>query len=105
MDAIAKTEDFLKQLTQQSIIFSRTNPDGELVLWVVNVTDSQVDTIKQNGGLASVEQNVIIASDMAAVPVPTEPAQLFEAKKAKRDIQYTTQLKAGYDLRTISQPQ
>jgi len=103
-DPVAKTEDFLKQLTRQSTIYSHTDPDGEFVLWLVNVTHSQVDTIKQNEGVDSVEPNFIIAEDFAAVPVPTEPAKLSEANKAKRDIQYATQLNAGYDLKMISQP-
>jgi hypothetical protein len=84
-DAVAKTEDFLKQLTRQSTIYSHTDPDGEFVLWLVNVTDSHVDTIKQIEGVDSVEPNVIIAEDFAAVPVQTEPAKLSEANKAKRD--------------------
>lgn len=101
-DAVAKTEDFLEQLTRQSTIYSHTDPDREFVLWLVNITYSQVDTIKQNEGVDSVEPNVIIAEDFAAVPVPTEPAKLSEANKAKRDIQYAIQLNAGYDLKMIS---
>ena len=103
-DALQKTEGFLKQLTQQSSIYSYTDRNGALRLWMVNTTESQVDTIKQNDGVASVDENAIVATPFAAVPAPTEPAKLSEASKAKRETQYATQLNADYELTMISQP-
>ena len=78
-DAVAKTGDFLKQLTQQPNIYSYTDYKGSLMHWILNATDSQVQSIKGNDGVASVEQNTIIAEEFASVPVPTEIAKLSEA--------------------------
>ena len=103
-DAVKKTEDLLKQLTKQSSVYSFTDHNGDLRLWTVNVTSSQVDTIKKDDGVASVVKNAIEAEEDAAVPVPTEPAKLLEASKEKRDTQYSTQLNAAYELKQISQP-
>jgi hypothetical protein len=103
-DAIANTTDFLKQLTNQSEIWSYTNYNGKFVHWLVTANNSQVDQIRKREDVVGVEENIMLVR-AAAVPIPTEPARLSEAKKAKRDIQYATQLKAGYDLRMISQPQ
>ena len=105
MAAISKTEGFLKDLTQQSSIFSYSDSDGDLIVWAVNVTDSQVKAIQGNEGVASIDRNLVIGEKDAAVPVPTEPAKISDAARVKRDIQYTTQSMAGYELNMISQPQ
>ena len=60
------------------------------LLWLVDITDPQVDSIKGNEGVVDVTLNVVEAGDFAAVPIPTEPGQLSEAKKVKRDIHYNT---------------
>ena len=75
-DAVKKTEDLLKQLTNQSSVYSFTDHNGALRLWTVNVTTSQVDTIKRDDGVASVVENAIEAEVDGAVLVPTEPAEL-----------------------------
>ena len=103
-DAVQKTEDLLKQLTNQTNVYSFTDHNGALRLWKVTVTSSQVDTIKKDDGVASVDQNVSEADERAAVPMPTEPAKLSEASKEKREAIYTTQLDADYSLKQISQP-
>ena len=55
--------------------------------WILNATDSQVQSIKGNNGVARVEQNTIIIEEFASVSVPTEIAKLSEARKVKRDTQ------------------
>lgn len=50
---------------------------------MVKVTDSQLDQIKKREDVAEVEENTIDFEEAAVVPVPTEPARLSEAKKAK----------------------
>jgi len=46
----SKTENLLEELTQQKNIFSYKDSSQNPVYWLVNVTDSQVDTIKKNAG-------------------------------------------------------
>ena len=82
-DAIANTTDFLKQLTNQSEIWSYTDSREEFVYWLVNVTNSQLDQKKEREDVRAVYENTIAFEEDAAVPVPTEPARLSEAKKAK----------------------
>lgn len=49
-DAVARTEDFLKQLTQQPRIVSHDDQNGAKVGWVANVDDIQADVIKNEKG-------------------------------------------------------
>ena len=46
----SKTEKFLEELTQQKNVFSYKDSSQNSVYWLVNVTDSQVNTIKENTG-------------------------------------------------------
>jgi len=46
----SKTEKFLEEITQQKSVFSYKDSSQNSVYWLVNVTDSQVDTIKKNAG-------------------------------------------------------
>ena len=46
----SKTENFLKELTQQTDIFSNKDSSNNPDYWLVDVTDSQVRIIKQNAG-------------------------------------------------------
>ncbi len=46
----SKTEKFLEEFTQQKSVFSYKDSSQNSVYWLVNVTDSQVDTIKKNAG-------------------------------------------------------
>lgn len=103
-DAVAKTGEFLKQLTQQPNICSYTDITGSLMHWVLNVTDSQVQSTKGNNGVARVKQNTIMVEDFAAIPVPTEIAKLSETRNVKRDTQYSTQQDAVWELKWVSQP-
>ena len=103
-DAVAKTSDLLKQLTQKPKIYSYTDYKGNLMHWLLNATDSQVQSIKGYDGVARVEQNTIIAEEFASVPVPTEIAKLSEARKVKRDTRYSTQQDAVWELKMVSQP-
>ena len=64
-DANAKIEDLLKQLTQEPQIYSYTDIKGNLMHWLINATDSQVQSIKESDGVARVEQNIFIAEEHA----------------------------------------
>jgi len=46
----SKTENFLEELTKQKNIFSCKDSSQNLDYWFVNITDSQVNTIKKNAG-------------------------------------------------------
>jgi hypothetical protein len=76
----------LKQLTNHSEIVLYTDYSGEFTAWLVNVTGSQLDQIEKRDDVSAVEENSIDYEEAAVVPVPTEPARLSEAMKAKRDI-------------------
>lgn len=103
-DAVAKISDLLKQLTQQPTIYSYTDHKGNLRHWLLNATDSQVQSVKGSDEVARVEENTIIAEEFASVPVPNEIAKLSEARKVKRDTQYSTQQDAVWEFKMVSQP-
>ncbi len=86
MAAVSKTEGFLKELTQQSSILSYTDIRGDLMMWAVNVTNLQVKAIREHEGVASIDQNVVIAKTDATVPTPIEPAKVSDAARVNRDI-------------------
>jgi len=50
IDTNSKTENFLKSITQQTSIYSSKDSSNNLIWWLANVTDSEVDTIRENPG-------------------------------------------------------
>jgi len=103
-DTNSKTEDFLKGVIQQTNIYSYTDTSKKLVFWLVNVTDSQVGTIKQNAGVRAVQEDTKDELE-ATLPWPFTPAKLSVPNKFKRDdVQYTSQTSAASELVMISQP-
>ena len=54
-DKRAKMESFLKRITKEMDICSYTDPQGGLVLWLVDVTKGQVEIIRREGGVRKVQ--------------------------------------------------
>lgn len=65
----AKTTEFLKEgIEQQNIYFFTDRRNDKLVLWLVNVTRAEVDTIRQNLGVNTVQEDRLAVLDDAVVP-------------------------------------
>lgn len=56
--ALLKTEEFLKQVTQSTKVYSARNFNNELMFWLVNVTSSQLSKIQENDGVLETEENI-----------------------------------------------
>jgi len=84
-NACIKTEDFIKQVTQESSIYSYSSRKGKLLIWALTATDSQADTIREDEGVSDISPNVNVLIDNAAVSplLPSDLANLSEAKKAR----------------------
>ena len=104
---LATTEEFLKKVTNSTSVYSYKDIDKELVLWKVNATDPQISQIKANAGVKQVDENVEVGAPNAVVLLPSAAARLPDpaTKIAKRDIQYTKQVKPSQsELVFVSQP-
>ncbi|KAJ9647368.1 hypothetical protein H2199_002357 [Coniosporium tulheliwenetii] len=55
--ALSKTEEFLKQVTQSAKVYSARDFNKELMLWLVQVTSSQLSEIQENNGVLETEKN------------------------------------------------
>lgn len=105
MDACTKTEDYIKDVTQQSNIFSYTSMKGGLVIWSLNASDSQADRIRKEEVVADISlDDMVIAKHAAVVSplLPFDPAKLSQARKAKRLLHCDTPVNAEYDYRMIN---
>jgi len=104
---LTTTEESIKAVTKATKVYSYRDIDKALVLWTINATDSQISQIKANAGVLQVDLNLDDAAPNNAVPLPSAAARLSDpaARMAKRDIQYTTQLKPSQsELVMVSQP-
>ncbi len=54
---VSDTESFIKGLTNLDKVLSYINHDGDLRMWIVNVTSSQLAEIQKNDGVSKTEQN------------------------------------------------
>lgn len=66
-------EGFLKALTQQPKVFSYSDSDGDLMLWVVKVADSQVKAIQGNEELLKSIGTLLLVRRMPSFPYQPSP--------------------------------
>lgn len=106
-DALSKTEESIKKVTESEEVHSLRDVDDELVFWVANVTSTQLSKIREDGGVLSAEENVIAYKEGAALLLPTTTTQSSTSvpTKVKRDISFATQADAVDELVVISQPE
>jgi len=106
-DALRKTEDHIKNITEtKDPIYSYQNRFKALSHWLVNATNSQQNSIREDEGVLDVEENVDVFTSHAGLPKPSPKAQLFDMtpKKVKRGSIYTSQTKAASEIVMASQP-
>ena len=100
-EAVKKTETNILRITEQSKIFSyrEKSNNNKLRLWVVNVTDIQLQEIKKDEGIKSAEMNYVSEKAFDSLPLPADAPHLPHAlpKKARRAIEYTTQSTSGLE--------
>lgn len=105
-DALKTTEDYIKKTAHLDKIFSYTDFNNVLLLWMANLTEAQVNDIKKQEGVAGAEEDKEIAEAEAAAIVPLTPTKVAvqQPDKVKRAVEYTHQSPAGIELKMISQP-
>ncbi|EON63353.1 hypothetical protein W97_02580 [Coniosporium apollinis CBS 100218] len=105
-DALSKTEESIKKVIESEKVYSLRNVNKRLVFWIANVTNTQLNKIREDDGVRSAEENVIAYEEAAALLLPTTTAQSSTSipTKVKRDISFATQTDAVDELVVISQP-
>ncbi|KAJ9637176.1 hypothetical protein H2199_007462 [Coniosporium tulheliwenetii] len=95
-DALSKTEESIKKITESEEVYSFRDVDKELVFWVANVTSTQLSKIREDSGVLAAEENVIGYEEGAALLLPTTMAHSSTSipTKVKRDVAFATQIDA-----------
>ena len=108
INTLNQTEAKINDITQPSKAFVyRSHTFTGIFFWVVPVTESQLGELQKLDGLKAIEENRLVGTKAAAVPVAEAIVELPEEafhKNAKRAEQYATQTSPGTDLRFASQP-
>lgn len=107
-DALSLTETNLKNITQNPELWTYRNPvDNSLLMWMVNITETQLGEMRQLEGLRGIEENSKGAIQLEAALPLTSPSAIISdgiASKIESNLESVTQTSVSTDLVSASQP-